>query len=188
MANTEQSGAATNKQDTKEIGRMSRAGKLNAIVIYILIAILFIMILLCKCTCKQNSMTPGTIDIVNNKPAVTQDQTQSDVNKLAEEGKFSVFINSNIVLENGTSEANLLIQNEEANKKPAIIEIYTKDTNELIYRSYSLPAGYKIEKAKLDKELAKGTYDCKADFIILDEKTNDTISVVTMNVMVTVNN
>jgi len=112
---------------------------------------------------------------------------QTEVNETVEDGMFNVFINTAIYLDNGTSKANLLIQNSKNNKRPAIVEIYRKDNDEMIYQSAVIPAGSKIEKAALNTVLSKGTYPCVAYFNVLDSETEELINRVGVNVQIEVN-
>ncbi len=89
-------------------------------------------------------------------------------------------------LDNGKSEANLLIQNSPSNKKPVIVELYLKDNDEMIFQSDVIPAGSKLEKAKLDKTLNKGTYPCVAYFNVLNPETREIINRIGVNVQVEV--
>ncbi len=126
----------------------------------------------------------GTIDIVdedNNR------DLQAEVNEAVEDGMFNVFINTEIYLENGRSKANLLIQNSKNNKRPVVVEIRMRDTDEVIYRSDVIPAGSKIENAELGKVLSKGTYLCIAYFNVLNPETQELINRIGVNVQVDVN-
>lgn len=90
---------------------------------------------------------------------------QEALNKKIEESMINISMNLNPVFEDGQSEGNLMIINDKSNNFIQVIEIYTEDTNELIYRSGGIPVGSKIENATLDVDLEKGDYDAVAYFI-----------------------
>jgi len=125
----------------------------------------------------------GTITITGEEDSA---DLQIQVDEAVEEGMFNVFVNTQIYLDNGKSDANLLIQNSKSNKRPVIVELYQKDTEEVIFRSDVIPAGSKLEKAKLSKTLAKGTYPCVAYFNVLDPETKEFINRIGVNVQVEV--
>ena len=125
----------------------------------------------------------GTVDIVSDESGR---DWQAEVNQAVEDGMFNVFINTEIYLEDGKSKANLLIQNAKSNEKSVVVELYLQDGGDMIYRFDLIPAGSKIESAKLDKELSKGVYPCVAYFNILDPNTEELINRVGVNMQVEV--
>lgn len=110
------------------------------------------------------------------------------LNQVVSDNMFCVFMNTNPVFENGYSKGNLLIQNVESNGTPFYVEIVDKKTDELIYRSYEVLPGYKIENAKLGKHLAKGSYDCIAYFNVLDKDTKEVTNTIGLNITIEVKN
>ena len=116
----------------------------------------------------------GTIDIDN----VEVIDMQSLLDEAAEESKFSVFINSNIVMKTSGDDANVLIQNSE-------VYIYLDDTNECIYESDSIPAGYKVEYAPLSRKLETGVYGCTGKIALLHSDGSEKSSI-SMPVTITI--
>lgn len=155
------------------------------LISYALIAILFVITLPMVFDDNDMGLKKGSIEMVD--PAADRD-LQAEVNQIVDENMFNVFMNTDIVFENGKAKGNLLIQNTESNKAPVLVEIYTADSNELIYKSYEIPAGYKIESAKLNKPLEKGTHKCIAYFNVLNEETKEVRNKIGLNVNITVNN
>ena len=51
--------------------------------------------------------------------------------------------------------------------------IYTKNTEELIYRSGLIPVGSRVDYAKLSVDLEKGEYPCVAYFNSVNEETGE---------------
>ena len=73
--------------------------------------------------------------------------------------------------ETGTSEGNLMIVNEDINNYPQVVQIYIKDSGELVYESKLIPVGTKIDTGKLLVDLDKGEYPCVAYFHNVDPET-----------------
>lgn len=123
----------------------------------------------------------GTIDIDN----VEVIDMQSLLDEAAEESKFSVFINSNIVMKTSGDDANVLIQNSEEHGADCKVYIYLDDTNECIYESDSIPAGYKVEYAPLSRKLETGVYGCTGKIALLHSDGSEKSSI-SMPVTITI--
>lgn len=171
----------------EELEKKSKLLKVAMVGAYILIAVLFVLFLLFRCQCLMNGsdLEKGSIDFVQPK---SDRNLQEEVNKAVEAGMFNVFMNTDIVFENGDEKGNLLIQNVETNPNPVFVEIYLKDSNELIYKSDEIPVGYKIEEGKLNVSLDKGTYDCVAYFNVIDEASKEVVNRIGLNVKLTIKN
>lgn len=153
---------------------------------YILIVLLFILFIFVNFQNLENSGLEKGV-IAWNQP-ISDRNLQDEVNKAVEAGMFNVFMNTDLVFENSESKGNLMIQNSETNNAPVFVEIYTKESNEIIYKSYEIPVGYKIEEGRLLKPLEKGVYDCIAYFNVVNEETKVTTSKIGLNVKLTINN
>lgn len=125
---------------------------------------------------------------VGDEDKKSQDEVIAELNKQVAEGMINISMNTNPIFETGTSEGNLIIVNEETNRYPQVVEIYLKDTNELIYKSGGIPVGSKIENATLDYNLSKGTYDCIAYFNAINPDTGELVGKAGANIKVTINN
>lgn len=101
----------------------------------------------------------------------TLEEIQEELNRRVDENMLSISINTAPVFKDGKAEGNLRIENSPANHYFMIVEIYLNDETkegglgERIYRSGGIKTGQHIENAKLDKNLAKGTYNATAFFI-----------------------
>ena len=118
----------------------------------------------------------------------SKEEIQAELNKKVEEGMMNVSMNTNIVLKNGKSKANLKITNKENNRYMQFVEIYTKEDNKLIHKTGGIPVGKSLNEAKLDEELKKGTYECVAFFNGVDETTNSIVGKVGVNITINVLN
>ena len=117
-----------------------------------------------------------------------QEEIQAELNAKVEASMINISMNLTPVFKDGKSKGNLLIVNEEVNNYMQVIEIYRDDTNELIYTSGGIPVGSKIEMAKLDKELAKGNYECTAFFNAVDSETGELIGKAGAKITVSIQN
>ena len=97
-------------------------------------------------------------------PGVDVAQRQQELQQQLDESMISFSVNTSPVFETGGSEGNLMLENPANNAKLLVVEIYSNDTEELIYQSKALPAGSYIENARLDKVLEPGSYPATAYF------------------------
>jgi hypothetical protein len=114
-----------------------------------------------------------------------KDAIVAALNQKVKEGMINISINSNPVFPDGKSEGTLMISNSETNRYTQQIEIYTNDTNKLIY-SGSVEVGDKIETSKLAVDLSKGEYPCLTYFKAVDPKTSNLIGYTIAEVTITV--
>lgn len=156
----------------------TRNYKTIGIVILVLLLIAVALFLFRSCSGeKAPDPAPGN-GIVYDDNAVEGGWTEADVDKIVEglnekveEGMINISMNTSPNFANGTSPGNLMIVNESVNNYPQVVEITRNDTGEKIYTSGAIAVGSKIENAKLDVDLAKGTYDCTAMFYNVDPET-----------------
>ena len=176
--------SSINRKDVrcKKGGRCSREdSKRNSnsfIVVCLVIIILLLLLLLVRCSTDQD--TPigiPSFDIIwedtqkGQKDSKTPDEIKNELNQLVGEGMINISMNMFPVFEDGDSEGNLLIMNEEVNKYPQVVEIYILDTNELIYLSNLIAVGHCLDADKLSVDLEAGTYACIAIFNAVDPET-----------------
>ena len=149
--------------------------KSRAFIIWLILCALLVLVCLLLRSCgTEPEIKPNNrpiFDLTQDSNAQegdferkSQEELQEELNKKVEEGMMNISMNLNPIFENGTSEGNLLIMNEEINRYPQIIEIYRKDTNELIYKSGLIPVGSRVEYGKLIVDLDAGEYPCVAYF------------------------
>ena len=147
-------------------------------VLGVLVILAVILLLLRSCggnKTPENTEDPGII----YDPAATQggwneadlDQIVDGLNRKVEEGMINISMNTSPSFEDGSAEGNLMIVNESVNRYPQVVEITRNDTGDQIYKSGAIPVGNKIERAKLDVDLAAGTYECTALFYNVDPDT-----------------
>lgn len=111
----------------------------------------------------------GSLELADNAtmgilPGADLAQRQTELQQELDESLISFSINTSPVFESGGSEGNLMLENPANNAKLLVVEIYRKDTQELLYQSKALPAGSYIENARLDKLLEPGSYEAIAYF------------------------
>mgnify|MGYP004457185187 CR=1 FL=1 len=106
---------------------------------------------------------------------LSPEEIEARLNEKVAEGMINISANTAPYFENGTSEGNVMIVNEDINLYPQQVEFIRNDTGEQIYQSKAIPVGSKIERAKLAVDLPAGTYECTAYFHNLDPETGDII-------------
>ncbi len=172
---------------SQEQEQNNKKKKRNKIITFI-IMLLLLLLLLTRCCSSCSNLSPSDISqgaIEWNQPRASRD-LQAEIDKAVEQGMFNVFMNTNVVFKDGQSKGNLLIQNVETNIYPMYVEIYHDDT--LLYKSDIIDPGYKIEEAKLDTALSKGTYDCTAYFYVTDSNKEEVQNKIGLNIKITINN
>lgn len=109
----------------------------------------------------------GTLSNLSKEDILEQMQMAAD------ENYFSFKINTLLVFENGKSEAEMGIENPNYNVYPMVVQIQLgKDgAGERIYDSGGILPDYHIDRAKLSKELPKGTYEALAYLYAYDPNT-----------------
>lgn len=104
----------------------------------------------------------GTLD------GMSEAEIREMLERKVEEGSLMISINSRPEFPDGESKGTLRIENSPQNRYLLIVKIYLRETDgsdgELIYESGAIKPGNKIEEAKLDKALKKGTYPVTAYF------------------------
>lgn len=182
----------SNERSIEELNKDISSLKRSRTFTYICMIILFILLLVLlslRCTCpkpsKDSVIEEGNIDIPTFK---TSQELQDEVDKAVSDGMFNVFMNTNVIFEDGSTKGNLLIQNTKTNNNQVVVEIYLNDTNELIYKSDKIPVGYKIEKDVLLKDLDKGKYKCTAYFNAIDNNIDRVVNKIPLSIDITIEN
>lgn len=136
---------------------------------------------------KIGGLQMGVID--SNGDEEFEKRIQESLNAQVEAGMVSLFVNTNIHLENGDSQAKLLIQNGENNTFAQQIQVVDIETNEIYYDSPVIKPGYKIESDYLKVKLSKGTYKCRAIINILDVESGNKVNTTGLdNIQIVVEN
>jgi len=157
--------------------------KKNKIIVVVIVFLLLLSLLVYYFFSYRSDVLQGEIDW--DQPRASRD-LQAEIDKAVEQGMFNVFMNTNVVFKDGQSKGNMMIQNIETNRYPMYVEIYHDNT--LLYKSDIIDPGYKIEEAKLDTPLSKGTYDCTAYFYVTDNNKEEVQNKIGLNIKITVNN
>lgn len=89
---------------------------------------------------------------------------QAELDAIVREGMLTFSINATPVMEDGTSKANLMIENPPDNGNRFTVTIRREDTGEEIYKSGYLDPEQYIAEVPLDVELSVGEYPCVASF------------------------
>ena len=104
-----------------------------------------------------------------------EEQIVEELNRIVEEGKVNISINTQPEFPDGSSPGNLCIENSPANHYLMVVEITLNDTGEKVYTSGALEPNYHIQEAKLDRALAKGTYPATATFYAYTADTQELV-------------
>ena len=118
----------------------------------------------------------------------TQEEIQAELDKIVEEGMFNISIVSSVAMENGESEAELRIENIEANHHLMSVEITRDDTGEVLYTSGLIEPGYHIQSVPFNSVLPKGVYPATAVFTAYDMQTEEPIGQAAAKISITVEN
>ena len=172
-----------NNTENKEKKSKGKTGILVAVIA--IMAVIIFLLLMRSCTVPGSEGNEGgnknpIFDIIWDDNAQKGDRDKRDpeevrdeLNRIVEEGMINISMNMTPVFEDGQAEGNLLIMNESINRYPQVIEIYRRDTGELIYRSGLLAVGSRIDTAKLNVDLPAGTYPCIAYFNAVNPDTGE---------------
>lgn len=132
--------------------------------------IILLLLLLHMCGQKKEpEMTGGvTFGVIDLEDGQSNVDPQELANSIVEQNQFRVFINTEIVVD-AKRQADLMIQNDEANHYDCYVELIDNDTGKTLYKSDVVSPGFKIESDKLDKKLSEGVHNATAYFHVLDE-------------------
>lgn len=167
--------------------------KAAGVVILILLIIASALLVFKSCSDAPDVPDTPSGGIVYDPDAIEGgwDATDTDkivdaLNKKVEEGMINISMNTSPMFKTGTSVGNLMIVNESINNYPQVVQLVRNDTGETIYTSGAIAVGSKIENAKLDVDLEKGTYDCTAMFYNVDPDTGNYLGCAGAIIIVTV--
>lgn len=138
---------------------MNRAGKKNRII-YLGLCVLLIFFLAVMChSCGQELAVSEYENNVNRIKEIDESQRQAELNAIVEEGKMNVNYSPKAVF-NGTVSEIFNIKNIKNNHHPIVFEILDEN-GECLYQSKKIEPGYEMSMIELEKELVKGTHECK---------------------------
>lgn len=94
----------------------------------------------------------------------TLDEQLAEAQKKVDEGQIGIKMNTNVTMQKGCTEGEVLIENPARNTKSFVVNICLADTGEEVYRSGMIPPNSYIEKADFTKELEPGVHNATAYF------------------------
>ena len=109
---------------------------------------------------------------------MTDAQLQELMDQKVDEGSLMISINTQPEYPDGKSAGTIRIENSAQNNYLMVVKLYLRENGKdgaLIYESGAIKPGYKIEKAKLLKNLKKGTYPVIAYFEGYDRESKEFI-------------
>lgn len=113
------------------------------------------------------SLAPDLKDAKDIDKAELMKRMQKEV----DEGYVNLQINTQLIFNKGDEYGTIQAVNPEANKSIISFDVFLDDTDELLYSSGSILPGQYINKGKLTRALAKGTYKGYAYVKMFDETT-----------------
>jgi hypothetical protein len=108
-------------------------------------------------------------------PGMSEQEIQSALNQVVEEGMLNISISSDISFADGKSKGMANINNVEANHYIVKVAITLDDTGETVYESGGIQPGQYIQYIELAKELAKGDYTATATFTAYTQDTRQIV-------------
>lgn len=96
---------------------------------------------------------------VNAITEIDYSKQQEALNQLVEEGMINIQYSLSAVF-NGKVSESFNVKNIKNNHHPIVFKIFDEEGNQ-IYESKQIALGYEINSIELDKELSKGTHQCK---------------------------
>lgn len=124
----------------------------------------------------------------------SKEEIQAALNEQVANGAINISMKLAPSFEDGTSEGDLLIVNDEINIYPQVVELYLIDTEsetglgDLLYKSGLIPVGSRVDSGKLLVDLDKGEYPCIAQFNAINEENGQLMGQARANVTVTIQN
>ena len=98
-------------------------------------------------------------DKVNQISEIDYSKQQDELNQLVEDGMINIQYSMHAEFE-GKKSISFNVKNIKNNHYPIVFSIYDENGDK-IYQSKKIPLGYEINSIELDKELSKGTHECK---------------------------
>ena len=129
------------------------------------------------------NQSEGTLD------GLSEAEIQKLLDDKVAEGQFMLNINTRPIFPNGTGKGTLRIENSPQNRYLMVVKIYLKEDGtegEKIYESGAIRPGNKIETARLDVALKKGTYPVIAYFEAYDKKTKEFVGKAASTLTITI--
>lgn len=138
---------------------MNKAKKKNK-SIYIGICTLILLFLVAMGhSCEPELATSEYESNVNQITEIDTSKRQAELNAIVDEGKMNVNYSSRAFFV-GTVSEHFNIKNIENNHHPIVFELFDEN-GDCIYISKKIEPGFEMNRIELNKELSKGTHECK---------------------------
>ena len=138
---------------------MNRTKKKHSII-YIGVGVLFLFFVAVMChSCGQELAVSEYEENVNRIETIDVSERQAELNAIVEEGKMNVNYSAKAIFD-GTVSESFNVKNIQNNHYPIIFEIFD-ETGERVFASKKIEPGYEMNQIELEKELSKGTHECK---------------------------
>lgn len=156
--------------------RATRRNRRRFLVGAILAALILILLLaLSMRACSPSSEARDSDALVGQLDNKSPEEVQDGLDRLVEEGMFSISIASVIEFPDGASEGELRIENSSANRYLMKVVIALDENGDVVYESGVIEPNHYLPKARLGVDLKAGTYPCTATFIALDSATEQEV-------------
>ena len=127
-----------------------------------ILMVLLVLLLVCTvywCAKREPVQTSQYETRVNEITEIDYSKQQEALNAIVEEGKMHVNYSSEAVF-NGTVSEKFNVKNIKNNHHPIVVELYDEEYN-CLYQSGKIEPGYEINSIQLNKQMKKGTHECK---------------------------
>lgn len=108
-------------------------------------------------------------------PYKSPEEIQAELDRMVEEGMFSISIESVIEFDAPDAEGLAYIENVPGNRYDMQVTLTLDDAGEVVYESKAIAPGNFIESIKLAKQLEAGTHNATALFTALDRTTHEEV-------------
>lgn len=177
----------------QEEARKKRARRIRQVIIAIIILLLLLLLGYCGYE-KFRPRSRYEMDmnaLEGFLPGKTDEEIQAELNRIIDESRFNVSVNTLITYEN--KEADVRIENVPANHYYMQVDIFlypeedNTDNAELFYQSGVIAQGKYIEKAPAQTSVGEGYYNGLAVFHALyPDETMEEVGSTSMNVVIQV--
>lgn len=151
--------------------RHKRTGLIIAIVVAIICAGLAVALVLTGGGTGKGARS-GSVGQLEGK---THEEIQAELDRIVEEGMFNISIASTVELPNGTSPADLRIENVPGNRYLMRVVITDDRSGQTLYTTDLIEPNHHIQQDTLDVDLDAGTYECTATFVAYDQQTEEEV-------------
>ena len=145
-------------KDTDIDKNQREKNKINKILILIILLLIFILGFIGFWFLNQDRSSAFE-NRVNEITEIDYSKQQATLNQLVADGMMNVQYSLSAEF-NGKVSTSFNVKNIKNNHYPIVFSIFDEDDNE-IYQSKKIERGYEINSIELNKELPKGSHDCK---------------------------